>query len=94
MTKDIVHTAIDVGTSKVSTLIAHRHANGDVDVLGVGLAPSEGLRKGVVVKSPVLKVITKKPIPASQEEVRVNPRSRSARMRVSERLDGGVYVSK
>ncbi len=49
MTKDIVHTAIDVGTSKVSTLIAHRHSNGDVDVLGVGLAPSEGLRKGVVV---------------------------------------------
>ena len=39
-------------------------------------------------ESPVLKVITKKPIPASQEEVRVNPRSRSARMRVSERLDG------
>ena len=41
-------------------------------------------------ESPVLKVITKKPIPTSQEEVRVNPRSRSARMRVSERLDGGL----
>ncbi|SVB33889.1 uncharacterized protein METZ01_LOCUS186743, partial [marine metagenome] len=41
-------------------------------------------------ESPVLKVITKKPIPASQTEVRVNPRSRSARMRVSERLDGGL----
>ena len=49
MTRDIVHTAIDVGTSKVSTLIAHRHMNGDVEVLGVGLAPSVGLRKGVVV---------------------------------------------
>ncbi len=41
-------------------------------------------------ESPVLRVITKKPIPPSQEEVRVNPRSRSARMRVSERLDGGL----
>lgn len=41
-------------------------------------------------ESPVLRVITKKPIPTSQEEVRVNPRSRSARMRVSERLDGGL----
>lgn len=41
-------------------------------------------------ESPVLKVITKKPIPPSLEEVRVNPRSRSARMRVSERLDGGL----
>ena len=41
-------------------------------------------------ESTVLRVITKKPIPPSQEEVRVNPRSRSARMRVSERLDGGL----
>ena len=41
-------------------------------------------------ESPMLKVITKKPIPPSLEEVRVNPRSRSARMRVSERLDGGL----
>jgi len=41
-------------------------------------------------ESPVLKVITKKPMSASQAEVRVNPRSRSARMRVSERLDGGL----
>ena len=49
MTRDTVHTAIDVGTSKVSTLIAHRHMNGEVEVLGVGLAPSAGLRKGVVV---------------------------------------------
>ena len=49
MTRDVVHTAIDVGTSKVSTLVAHRHLNGDVDVLGVGIAQSAGLRKGVVV---------------------------------------------
>ena len=41
-------------------------------------------------ESPVLRVLTKKPISPSQEEVRVNPRSRSARMRVSERLDGGL----
>jgi len=62
MTKDIVHTAIDVGTSKVSTLIGHRHANGDVDVLGVGLAPSAGLRKGVVVNIQEAKRLSTTPL--------------------------------
>lgn len=33
-----------------------------------------------------LKIITKKPIGASEEEIRTNPRSRSAKMRVAERL--------
>ena len=45
--------------------------------------------KTTMRESPVLKVITKKPITPSQEEVRSNPRSRSAHMRVSERLEGG-----
>lgn len=40
--------AIDVGTTKVCTVIgeADRHS---VRIVGVGVAPSEGLRKGVVV---------------------------------------------
>jgi 16S rRNA (cytosine1402-N4)-methyltransferase len=36
--------------------------------------------------SPTLKIITKKPITPSEEEVRRNPRSRSAKMRVAERI--------
>jgi len=36
--------------------------------------------------TPTLKVLTKKPIVASPEEQRVNPRSRSAKMRVAERI--------
>ncbi len=37
---------------------------------------------------PVLKVITRKPLVASAEEVERNPRARSAKIRVAERLEG------
>jgi cell division protein FtsA len=40
---------IDVGTSKVSTLVGEMDDGGNVHVIGVGLVPSRGIRKGVVV---------------------------------------------
>lgn len=40
---------IDVGTAKVCTIVAQVQENGRVNVLGVGLTPSKGLDKGVVV---------------------------------------------
>jgi cell division protein FtsA len=40
---------IDVGTTKVCTVVAQVHESGRVNVLGVGLTPSKGLDKGVVV---------------------------------------------
>ena len=39
--------------------------------------------------SPYLKVITKKPITATEDEVQANPRARSAKLRVAERLGDG-----
>ena len=48
MTKKIV-SAIDVGTTKVATIVAHVKGEDDVEVLGVGVAPSRGLHKGIVV---------------------------------------------
>ena len=48
------------------------------------------LVKTTLRESTVLRVLTKKPISPSQEEVAYNPRSRSARMRAAERLDGGI----
>ena len=44
-----IYTAIDVGTTKVCTIVAEVDSMGDVQVLGVGKAPSGGLKKGVVV---------------------------------------------
>jgi len=37
-------------------------------------------------KQGVIKILTKKPIVASQEELKINPRSRSAKLRVAQKL--------
>ena len=40
---------IDVGSSKICTLVGDVGDEGDLHVIGVGLVPSRGVRKGVVV---------------------------------------------
>jgi cell division protein FtsA len=42
-------TSIDVGTTKICTTIAEVNDNGDAYVVGVGVTPSNGLHKGLVV---------------------------------------------
>lgn len=42
-------SAIDVGTTKICVLIAQQLEGESIDILGIGKAPSDGLRKGVVV---------------------------------------------
>jgi cell division protein FtsA len=42
-------TAIDVGTTKVCTIIANVEESGNIRVIGVGITPSSGLHKGLVV---------------------------------------------
>jgi cell division protein FtsA len=41
--------AIDVGTTKICTLIAHQRDDGNLEIIGIGKAPSHGLARGVVV---------------------------------------------
>jgi len=48
MKKRII-TAIDVGTTKVCTTIAEANDEGPIRVAGVGITPSKGLHKGLVV---------------------------------------------
>lgn len=48
MAKKII-SAIDVGTTKIATLVANVKAEDDIEVLGVGVVPSHGLHKGIVV---------------------------------------------
>jgi cell division protein FtsA len=48
MAKKII-SAIDVGTTKVATLVANVKAEDDIEILGVGVVPSHGLHKGIVV---------------------------------------------
>jgi len=49
MSKKSLITSIDVGTTKICTTIAEYNDNGGIRVVGVGLSPSHGLHKGLVV---------------------------------------------
>jgi cell division protein FtsA len=44
-----LYTGIDVGTTKICTLVAQETEDGGLQIIGVGIEPSRGLRKGVVV---------------------------------------------
>ncbi len=41
--------ALDIGTSKVVAIVGAIGANGDLEIVGTGMHPSSGLKKGVVV---------------------------------------------
>jgi cell division protein FtsA len=46
--QDLV-VGLDVGTTKICAVIAQPRSGGGLDIVGVGAAPSRGLRRGVVV---------------------------------------------
>ena len=49
MAKERIVVGIDAGSTKVTTLIAEVSRHNNVHIIGVGVAPSRGLRKGVVI---------------------------------------------
>src|SRR5919198_2958563 len=49
MPEQTILVGIDIGTTKVCVLIGEMSARGSVDVIGIGQAHSDGLRKGVVI---------------------------------------------
>jgi len=49
MSKRSILTSIDVGTTKVCTTVADVDNGGGIRIIGVGVAPSQGLHKGLVV---------------------------------------------
>lgn len=48
MDKPIV-VGIDIGSNKICTLVGQAETNGQIRILGMGLEPAEGMRKGVVI---------------------------------------------
>lgn len=48
MRRNNIYTAIDVGTSKVCTVIGRLELSGELEILGIGLVPSRGMKKGMV----------------------------------------------
>ena len=64
--KKIIISGIDIGTSKICAVIASWSENQPFEILGIGQAPSLGLKKGVVVNinetaSSIKKAIDLKP---------------------------------
>lgn len=49
MPKEKIVSGIDIGSSKVTTIIATETSEGKVSVIGVSNVPSRGMKKGVVV---------------------------------------------
>jgi cell division protein FtsA len=49
MAKNEVLASIDVGTTKICSIMANEGHGGSLQVLGVGVTPSRGLHKGLVV---------------------------------------------
>jgi cell division protein FtsA len=49
MAKNQLISSIDVGTTKVCTTVAEVNADGALRVVGVGITPSDGMHKGMVV---------------------------------------------
>jgi cell division protein FtsA len=45
----ILYTGIDVGTTKICTLVAQELPDSSLNIIGVGIEPSRGMRRGVVV---------------------------------------------
>ncbi len=48
MDRETVLVGIDVGTTKVTTLIGEVGRSGDVNIIGYGIGPSVGMKKGMV----------------------------------------------
>jgi cell division protein FtsA len=44
-----LYTGIDVGTTKICTLVGQELQDGSLKIIGVGIEPSRGIRRGVVV---------------------------------------------
>lgn len=47
--EDNVFVGLDIGTTKIACIISELDTNGELKIVGVGVSPSDGLRKGVVV---------------------------------------------
>src|SRR3954452_21041887 len=49
MARDSIVVGLEIGTSKVCVVVGETRGDGTIRILGVGQAPSRGVRKGEVV---------------------------------------------
>ena len=46
MPRDTIYTAVDIGTDKVTSIMARVGTEGELKVLGTGVVGSQGIHKG------------------------------------------------
>lgn len=49
MTRRDVITGIDIGTSNVRVIVGEIMTDGNINIIGVGTSPSEGIKKGIII---------------------------------------------
>ncbi len=47
--RDELIVGLDIGTTKIAAIVGEVTEDGSIDIIGIGTAPSRGIRKGVVV---------------------------------------------
>ena len=47
--KDNLYVGLDIGTTKICAIIGEKLPDESIEIIGIGKAPSHGLRKGVVI---------------------------------------------
>ena len=75
MIQEDYRAAIDVGTTKVVTVIGRERPDGSVEVTGVGVSPCEGLSKGMVQDDKATTEAIKSSIIEASEEANVSIKS-------------------
>jgi cell division protein FtsA len=49
MPRNEIHVGLEIGTTKVAVVVGEVKADGTIKILGTGLAPSRGVRKGEII---------------------------------------------
>ena len=80
MAKENFYTAVDIGTNKVCAILARVGSEGELRILGTGIAPSQGVQKGRIESINEVKVA----VAASLEE---------AQRYVGRNVVSGVYAT-
>ncbi len=71
MRKKDIQVAIDIGTSKVCTLVGSMNSIGQIEVLGVGTVPSRGIKKGIVSNIGEVLQVTKQSVREAEAQAGV-----------------------
>jgi len=75
MAKKSIYSAIDVGTTKTCAVIASMTENNAMRVLGVGITPTRGVQKGIVVNIDEAKVAIKDAVKKAEHSSRLKMES-------------------